>query len=220
MRVRILAVSMMLIFFALIGGSAWADSITVQNSSFELSNPLNQTAGCVVSGCAYNVSGIPDWISTGVTGSFNPVGFFSSVPDGSLIAFTNGGTLSQDLGVGLSPNATYTLNVDVGDRADFNGTYSISLIVGGVTMCTFADNSAAIPGGTFANEACSFGTGSSVPLGDLVVLLSGGTGQADFDNVRVTTPEPASLGLLAFGFFSLALIGGLYKRKQALRSAA
>jgi hypothetical protein len=220
MRLRILAVSVMLICFTLIGRSASADTISVQNSSFELSNPLDQTAGCVVSGCAYNVCGIPDWISTGVTGSFNPAGFFSSVPDGSLIAFTNGGTLSQDLGVGLAPNTSYTLNVDVGDRADFNGTYSISLIVGGVTMCSFPGNSASIPGGTFANEACSFGTGSSVPLGDLVVLLSGGSGQADFDNVRVTTPEPASVGLLAFGLFSVALIGGLYKRKQGLQSAA
>jgi hypothetical protein len=220
MRVRTLAATVLLICFALIDGSASADSITVQNNSFELSNPLDQTAGCIVSGCAYNFSGIPDWISTGFTGSFKPVGYFSSVPDGSLIAYTNGGTLSQDLGVGLAPNTAYTLSVDVGDRADLNGPYSISLIVGGVTMCTFADTSASIPGGTFANETCSFGTGSSVPLGDLVVLLGGGSGQAEFDNVRVSTPEPASVGLLAFGLFSVALIGGLYKRNQGLRSAA
>ena len=182
MRIRLLAVFVMLICFALIGGPAWADSIAVQNSSFETTFPLTATCG---TNCAYNLSGVPDWATTGATGSFEPGGFFSSVPDGTFIAFTNGGTLTQDLGVGLAPDTEYTLTVDVGDRTDLNGTYALSLKVGGVTMCTFAGNSASIPGGTFADETCSFGTGSSVPLGDLVVLLSGGTGQADFDNVRV-----------------------------------
>jgi hypothetical protein len=215
MRLRILAVSAMLICFALIGRSASADTISVQNSSFEsTSSPLSPGG--------YNYGPIPSWTTTVTAGSWEPGSTFFTqpLPDGSTIAFVNG-TIFQDLGVGLLPNETYFLSVFVGDRADgFNAAspWAISLGAGSLS-CAVGGISGNIAPGTFADETCSFTTGSSVPSGDLFVYLSG-VGQADFDNVRVTTPEPASVGLLAFGLFSVALIGGLYKRKQGLQSAA
>jgi len=41
------------------------------------------------------------------------------LPDGSILAYTNGGSLSQTLtGISLLANSTYTLSVDVGRRFD------------------------------------------------------------------------------------------------------
>src|SRR5579863_8970299 len=106
MRLRIFTLTALILCFALMGSSAWADSITVQNNSFEQFNPLNQTAGCVP-GCAYNLGPIPDWSITGAGGSWQPgpsgTYFSQALPDGSTLGFVNG-ILSQDLGLALLPD--------------------------------------------------------------------------------------------------------------------
>lgn len=226
MRLRILAVFVMLFCFALIGGSAWADGVTVQNNSFEQFNALTMTAGCVP-GCSYNLGPIPDWsITAGAAGSWQPGAsgtyFSQPLPDGSTLAFVNG-IISQDLGTALLPDTSYTLTVDVGDRLDgYRGGWSIALDAGGIQMCGNSGLTSNIIPGTFAQETCTFQTGDSIPSGNLIILL-GGSGAGDnatFDDVRVSTPEPSTVGLLALGLFFVALIGGLYKRKQGLQSAA
>src|SRR5438105_15284366 len=79
---------------ALVGSPAWADNIPVQNASFEITNPLDQPFG----GGPFNLGPIPDWNSTGVAGSWqHNSSIFASIPDGSTIAFTIGGTISQTL---------------------------------------------------------------------------------------------------------------------------
>ena len=148
-----------------------------------------------------------------------------AVPDGNTIAYVVEGSLSQDLGVGLAPNSSYDLSVDVGDRLDgfMSGDYTIALDVNGVSMCSFTGDNASITPGTFAAETCSFGTGSTVPSGDLSVVLSDSTGQATFDNVTVdpvSTPEPSSAALLGFGLCFVALFGAILQTQAAFLSVA
>lgn len=209
---KVLAVSALLIGFAFISGSASADSVAVQNGSFE------QTSSPLAPG-GYNDGPIPDWTLVGVVaGSWAPLPgtYFHTIPDGSTVGFVDG-TISQDLGVALLPDTTYTLSVYVGDRGDglnFNDPWSISLGDGGMS-CTASGLGSNVPEGYFADETCSFTTGSSVPVGDLFVYLSG-TGQADFDDVTVTAPEPSSIALESLGLLAVALFGVLYKRKQGV----
>ena len=64
----------------------------------------------------------------------------------------------------------------------------------------------------------SFGTAANVPPGDLSIVLSEFVGEATFDNVSVTAPEPNTTALLGFGLTFVALLGVYYKRKQSWQS--
>lgn len=213
-------------FFALMSGTAWADGLPVQNASFETSNPLNIS----FSGGPYNLGPIPGWNSSGVAGSWAPNSSeFSAIPDGSIVAYTNDGSISQTLtGSSVQPNSSYTLSVFVGNRLDGysgNGNYTISLDAGSTTLCSFTGNSASITAGTFADETCSYQSGSIVPSGDLsIVLTSNSSGaQLDIEEVSVSdpvsTPEPGSLLLVSVGLFCVLFILVL-RRKQELHTSA
>jgi hypothetical protein len=193
---------------ALMSCPAWADNIPIQNASFEITNALNISLG----GGPFNLGPIPDWNSSGVAGSWQPNSSrFSSIPDGSIVAYTNGGSISQTLtGNSVLADTFYTLSVFVGNRMDgFTGNYTISLDAGTTTLCSFSSNSSSIAAGTFADETCTFQSGSTVPAGDLsVVFTSNSPGaQLDVDNVSVSTPEPGSLALVtaALLFLFMAL---------------
>src|SRR5271154_5794011 len=107
MRLRLLAFCALIICFALVNSSAWADSVTVQNSSFETTGALTPN-NCAV-GCSINSGPVPGWVTTGAgaeAGSWQPgMGgtFFNAnaVPNGITIAYVVDGSLSQDLLVGL-----------------------------------------------------------------------------------------------------------------------
>ena len=86
-------------------------------------------------------------------------------------------------------------------------------------MCSSNGSDASIAPGTFAQETCSFTTGSSVPAEDLSVLLSGIGGEAQFTDVTVTAPEPSSIALLGGGLMFVGVFAAYYKRK-GLRSVA
>jgi hypothetical protein len=205
--------------FALLGGSAWADGIAVQNGSFETVNPVvGLPFGCGA-GCAYNFGPITGWTLDGSGGQFEPGGVLSAPPDGSLVAFLNGSSsLSQDLGVGVVDGLTYTLTLDVADRPGFADNFTIELVDGSTVLCQSSGTTTSIPSGGYAPESCSFTATSSG--GDLGILILGSGAQVDFDNVSVATPEPASLAMLALGLFSLAMVGGLYKRRTTAQGAA
>src|SRR5260370_1057403 len=93
--------------FCLLASGAWGDSVAIQNPSFEITFPLDQP--CVGSTACFNNGSIPGWTTlAGGFGSFAPTSTYFSLPlpDGNVVAFTNGGTLAQTLtGISLLPNS-------------------------------------------------------------------------------------------------------------------
>lgn len=195
--------------FAASAGAAWADGVPVQNASFETTNALSAPCG---SGCAFNAGPIPDWTITGSGGSFQPstTYFNLPLPNGSIVAYSNGGTISQLLGVTVQPDSTYTLSVYVGDRLDGLVTnYSIALDDGSTSLCSTptASNGAITPG-TFADVTLTCSTGATVTPGDLAIVLTSDGPQIDFDSVTlnaVQSPEPASYLLLCIGLGAMVV---------------
>src|SRR5579863_10359673 len=217
MRLRTGVICAFILCGALAASPLKADSISIQNASFETVNPLTFT-GCGT-GCAYNFGPIPGWTLNGTGGSFQPGStYYTSLPDGNTVAFisTPGATISQTLPVSLMPDTTYTLSVDVGNRLDLLETgFSISLDAGATALNTVTGSNSTITPGTFANETLTYTTGSTVLPGDLTIILGSGGSQSNFDNVRLTTsstsggsasvPEPSGLLLLVMGLSCLAL---------------
>jgi len=202
----------------LMTGTAWADGIPITNASFETpGGPLNYSCG---TGCTYNYSTIPGWsISAG--GSFQPGSFFSYIPDGNLVAFTNGGSISQTLTSSVSVNTLYTLTVYVGNRTNtqnFGYTLYLDTILNGVTttLCSVSGNAATITPGGWQAESCSYQSGLSVPAGDLFLDFVGGPYQLDVDDVSLTAnvPEPSSVLLLGVGMLLAAGLAMWNKRKE------
>jgi hypothetical protein len=196
----------MLLFLLVLGsvaGPTWADVIPIQNASFEITNPLNIPCS-IPANCNFNFGPIPDWTLTGQGGSWHPSAAFYNLPlpDGSIVAFSNGGTISQTLNASLIPNTSYTFSVDVGHRLDgFVTNYTIAIYAGSMLLDSLTGSNGAIPIGTFADETLTFTSGANVAPGDLRIVLTSAGSQADFDDVRLMTgtPEPASLSLLAVG---------------------
>jgi hypothetical protein len=222
MKLRLLIVCLALSTAGFTSLPLYADStIPVQNASFELFNPL--TVPCAGPGaCAYNSGPIPGWTIAGQGGSWQPSTSYFNLPlsdGGKIVAYTNGGTISQTLtGISVLANTTYTLSVFVGNRLDgFTNTYSIALDAGSTVLCSFSGSSSTIAAGTFADQTCSFPSGSVIPSGDLSIVLTGGGPQSDFDNVSLTTssvPEPSSVLLIGSGLLFMVLLLVYPKRRQ------
>lgn len=191
-------------------GAAWGDTvIPIQNSQFETTNTLSIPCG---TGCAYNWGPIPGWSMTGRGGSqvLSSNYYTSSAPGNGLMAFSNGGTISQTLtGIGLNPDSTYTLSVYVGDRLDGEtSNYSFSLEAGSTILATFSGYTGNITPGTWQQEFLTYTTGDTAPSGDLTILLTSAGTQTDFDDVSLTdppsnTPEPGSVWMLGAGLLGL-----------------
>ena len=181
--------------------------ITVMNPSFEAKNALDTSCGA----CGdYNLGSIPDWMITGgVAGSWQPgpASYHLPLEDGSIVAYSNGATISQTLATALAPNTAYALYVDVGHRLDgpngYATNYTIALYAGSMLLNSFTSSNGMITPGTFADETVTFTSDASVTPGeDLRIVLTSADAQTAFDDVKLTataTPEPSSLTLLASG---------------------
>lgn len=172
---------------------AWADSVLVNNPSFE--------ADTLCEGCITPT--ITGWIASpgGGDGAFNPTATHypgGMAPDGNNVAYTNlsGNHVHQILVAVLGSDTSYVLEVEVGNRLDipFAG-YIVQLRAGGVTLAE--DNSSQSPApGTFVTATVTYTATSTDPqLGQpLEIWLRSPNIQANFDDVRLnTTTVPVEL---------------------------
>ena len=195
-----------------------AASIFIANHSFETPVITDPSGFNTVSSGTSN-----NWTFTGGTqqGFANPTighNFGSSwygpsptIPNGSQIAWSNGGTISQTLSATLQANTKYTLGAYVGRRQNvaFPG-YNIELYAGGNLLAS--NNSVTPAEGTFAPVTVSYTSGISVTPGQaLEIRLTSQTGtnaQTNFDLITLDAspiPEPSAiLGLLGFGLLGIA----------------
>ena len=195
-------------------GQVRAASIPIANHSFEQPDITNSPGYNIVTGTNNN------WTFTGTGGFLDPgiaqaaaPGFWygpsPTLPNGSQVAWSNGGTISQTLVATLQANTKYTLGAFVGRRLTegFPG-YNIALLAG--TTVLASNNSANPTAGTFAPVTVSYSSGSSSPLFGqaLRIRLTSNGIQTNFDNITLDAspiPEPsAMLGLLGFGLLGIA----------------
>jgi hypothetical protein len=209
--------------------TAFADGITVVNPSFETLPAGGLPVGGCGTGCLYSEDvAAPGWTGSGsgLYGQFQPgtqdsnFAYFNSLPDGITVAYSNGSTLSQTVGVTVLAGVTYTLQVDIGARNDtsangFDGTADLML---GTTLCA-ATGTQPSPGSWSTYTATCLGT--SGDAGDpITIQLNSSGGQGDFDDVvladnSTATPEPGTLMLFGSGLLGLPY---LLRRKRSARS--
>lgn len=196
----------------LAASSANAAVISITNASFEdgpALNQINPVAGNWMQGS------FTGWDVTGSAGRYDPNGTLSpEAVDGTLTAWSNGGSLVQTLGDSLTAGTTYTLSLFIGDRSDTAlPSFSVELLSGGTALTGGNTIFTAPSDGGWASYSYEYtATTSGGPLG--IRLASSGV-QTNFDNVSLTAvaaiPEPETYAMFLAG---LGLLGFASRRRQ------
>lgn len=174
---------------------------TVQNPSFEQAVTFTGSS----SGGQWSMTA-PGWTGCGV---FLPsMSIFPTVPDGVQVGFLgNGGTCSQDLGV--QPAATYTITIQIGNRADgfsANGNTTVSLDSGSTNICKQSVANSSAPSGGWATLSCS---GPLAAQGDVVLSFGCTANQCDIDNIRAS-PKFTFAGSGGGTGFTVTMLSGAF----------
>ena len=172
------------------------DAVSITNPSFE-ANAIGSPGGSTTS--------VTGWVTSpnNGKGTFRPgtSSYVDGPTDGINVAYINragSNSLVQTLGETLRVGTTYTLLVDVGDRADASfADYEITLETGGTVLAT-GSTPTPLDGG-FATSTTVYGVESQHVGQPLTVRLNvTGTGgiQVNFDNVRLFRSAPAQHGAI------------------------
>ena len=217
----------LLIVLALTAASAFSQSIPVANYNFTADGNIFPIP-CADLPCSYSVGAITAWTTgpgSGQSGLFAPSSaYFNGYNGLTPIAYSNGPTISQTVGATVVAGDTYTLTVDIGDRADCCD------YVGGANL-TVGDNSYNASGtyalpGNFSVWTATF-TGTAADAGDPITInltTAPGSEQGDFSDVTLTQSVPEGgaawlylllAGAASFGAMLFASRSRLGSRAQA-----
>jgi hypothetical protein len=186
-----------LLVFLDMAGVAFAQTpVSVQNPSFE-TGTLSTSNSCPDGSISkWNFGPVPAWTVSGTSsGSYGILVpahcVYASVPDGTAILYTNGPTLTQDLGITASAGSTYILTAYVGHRLNGNIAQSstVSLLVGSAVVCSATVQLSTIAPGTWQPVSCPYTAPVTPPAGDLIISLGTSGPQSNFDNVSVTVNQ-------------------------------
>lgn len=160
---------------------------------------------------------IPGWTTTASAGTYNPPARLVPLqaPDGINVAWVNvTGVIRQTLGINFQANTTYELTVEVGSLEGFGFPgYEVGLFGADKVVAVDRSLAALAAPGRFGTAKVSVWIGEdSAAVGTPIEIRLGvptsGSGQVDFDWVRldaVTVPEPKTVALVVVG---LAMAGG------------
>ena len=199
-RISLLSVCLSFSFAA----AASATPIAVNNPSFE--NSPSTPSGCAGIGCAYGTTSPSGWSGGGsfIPGNPGNTLYFNYVPDGSVVAYSNAGNITQTVGATIIAGDTYTMSVYIGQRSDSGGVYSsfAGLMIGGILYT--ATGTTPTEGNWSLYTVNVLGTAGMA--GDSIqIVLGQNSYQGDFDDVSLSytapsvTPEPSSISLMALG---------------------
>jgi hypothetical protein len=199
-------------------GSAVANPIFVNNFSFE-NLPVGGLPNACGAGCSYSFSTpIPGWTNGAGSGQFQPgaSGVFNSIPDGTTIAFSNGGTITQTVAPTVQLGVTYTLMVDLGKRSDLPFLSAAALLINGNT---YAATGVVPTSGNWSTFTATY-TGLAADVGQAITIeLIANGAQGNFDNVRLSdslvtpTPEPGMMSMLVGGLGAMVLLTRRFRRQ-------
>jgi len=200
-----------------------ATPIFIVNNSFE-TFPLTGLTACGA-GCSYEIGTVAGWTTTGSDGEFRPgapgnTTYFNTVPDGTTVAFSNGGTLSQIVGATVQVGTTYTLTVEVGARKNTPEPSTEALVINGHTYLATGTLPALHSGNWSAFTVTYVGTALDAGATIKILLSSGGI-QSNWDNVSLDAvapivssgvPEPATSLLVGLGLVVAGVVTRIRKR--------
>lgn len=198
---------------------AMAVPLTVTNASFE-TLPAGGLPFCNGSGTGcYSIAPIPGWTNGGTSGQFQPLtAQLNYIPDGTTVAYTNGGTIAQTIAATAVAGRTYTLTADLGFRKDVPDPGFVNLMIG--TVIVTATGVPSPSSGNWATYMARY-TALASDAGSAIGIVLGSPGaQGDFDNVRLSVtaavPELAAWSLMVAGF---GLTGAALRRRAATVAA-
>jgi PEP-CTERM motif len=174
-----------------------------------------------------NIGALPSFVdrnswlanNAGDSGQFQPgsssgnFAYFNYVPDGLTVAYTNGGSIYQQVAATSIAGMVYTLKVFVGAR---NDGYNLPVLDAIVALSVGGDSEGVVH--TYpssGNWSIYTATVTARTTGDpIVISMTSSVPQGDFDNVSLTAsiPEPSTWAMMILGFAGIAAM--TYRRRK------